>query len=114
MIKLISSLKAWGTPDFECTLQNEIQKIEPVLLPLQQGLSQTSYVSDSDISVLILNTSETSQDIIVKTGIQYAGINAGSCCADDPTPVSEQSEYCELQFNINKSTAETAVILLKN
>lgn len=112
MIKLISSLKAWGTPDFECTLQNEIQKIEPELLLLQQGLSQTNYVGDSDISVLILNTTETARDIIVKTGIHYAGINAGSCCADDPTPVSEQSEYCELQFTINKLTAETTVVLL--
>lgn len=113
MIKLDNSLKAWGTPDFDISLKEEISKIDPALLPLQEGLSQTSYVTDADISVLILNVTETEDDILAKTGIQYAGINAGSCCADDPTPVSEQTEYCELQFKINKSSAETTVSLLK-
>ena len=113
MIKLISALEAWGTPGFEKALQDEIQKIEPDLLPLQEGLSQSSYVSDADISVLILNVTETIHDINAKTGIFYAGVIAGSCCADDPTPMSEQTEYCEVQFNINKLTAETTVALLK-
>ena len=114
MIKLISSLEAWGTPDFENTLQEEIKKIETKLLPLQEGLSQSSYVSDADISVLILNVSETVYDILAKTGIYYAGVIAGSCCSDDPTPMSELNEYCEVQFNINKLTAETTVTLLDN
>ena len=114
MIKLISSLETWGTPGFESTLQEEIKNIDTELLPLQEGLSQSSYVSDSDISVLILNVSETVYDILVKAGINYAGVIAGSCCADDPTPMSEQNEYCEVQFNINKLTAETTVVLLKN
>jgi len=114
VIKLIRSLEAWGTPDFENTLQKEIQKIEPDILPLQEGLSQSSYVSDADISVMILNLTETAHDILAKIGIFYAGVIAGSCCADDPTPMSEQNEYCEVQFNINKLTAETVVSLLKN
>lgn len=114
MIKLINALETWGSPDFESALKDEIQKIEPELLPLQQGLSQSSYVSDGDISVLILSVTETLDNIRIKTGIFYAGIIAGSCCADDPTPVSEQTEYCEVQFDINKMTAETVVTLLKN
>ena len=111
MIKLITSLEAWGTPDFEIALQEEIQNIKPELLPLQEGLSQSSYVSDADINVLILNFTETACDIIAKIGIFYAGVITGSCCADDPTPVCEQTEYCELQFTINKLTAETTVSL---
>jgi len=114
VIKLIRSLEAWGTPDFENTLQEEIQKIETDILPLQKGLSQSSYVSDTDISVLILNISETVHDILAKIGIYYTGVIAGSCCADDPTPMSEQNEYCEVQFNINKLTAETTMSLLEN
>ena len=113
MFKLISPLHAWGTPDFEVTLKDEIQKIDPELLPLQKGLSQSSYVCDGDISVLILNVTETANDIVAKTGIFYTGIIAGSCCADDPTPVDEQVEYCELEFKINKLSAETTVSLLK-
>lgn len=114
MIRLTRSLQAWGTPDFERTLKEEIQNLDRDALPLQEGLSQTSYVCDSDISVLILNVTESVDDILVKTGIFYAGIIAGSCCADDPTPVSEQTEYCEVQFEINRSTAEAAVMLLND
>jgi len=62
--------------------------------------------------VVILNVTETENVIRAKTGIIYAGIIAGSCCADDPTPMSEQTEYCEVQFDINKMTAETTVTIL--
>jgi len=114
MIKLVSTLDAWRTPDFESILKLEIQNIELEQLPLQEGLSQTSYVCDSNIQVLILNVTESKCNIVAKTGIFYAGIIAGSCCNNDPTPVCEQTEYCEVQFNINKLTAETTVALLNN
>jgi len=114
MIKLPDALKAWGTPDFESVLKAEIRNIDAELLPLQEGLSQSSYVSDADISVVILKVSETFALIRAKTGIFYAGIIAGSCCADDPTPVGEQTEYCEVQFDIDKKTAEATVTLLKD
>lgn len=114
MIRLLDALKAWKTPDFERVLKDEIQKIDVALLPLQEGLSLSSYVSGSDISAVILNVTETPDVIRAKTGVFYAGINAGSCCADDPTPLCEQTEYCEVQFDIDKRTAETAVTLLKD
>ncbi len=114
MIKLINALAAWGTPNFKHILQEEIKKIDLEQLPLQQALSQSSYVSDAEINVLILNISDTEHDIIAKTGIYYAGVIVGSCCADDPTPVSELNEYCELEFQINKVTAETTLSLLNN
>lgn len=107
-------MKAWKTPDFESILKNEIQKLDKALLPLQEGLSLSSYVSDSNISTVILNVTETPDTIRAKTGIFYAGINSGSCCADDPTPVCEQTEYCEVQFDIDKKTAEAMVKLLKD
>ena len=112
MLKLVDALAAWGTPDFENALKLEIHKIDTELLPLQEGLSQSSHVSDGDISVVILNVTETAKVIRAKTGIIYAGIIAGSCCADDPSTVGEQTEYCELQFDIDKSTAEAAVTIL--
>ena len=112
MIKLLNALAAWGTPDFENALKEEIHKIDTELLPLQEGLSQSSHVSEGDFSVVILNVTETENVIRAKTGIIYAGIIAGSCCADDPTPMSDQTEYCEVQFEINKMTAETTVTIL--
>lgn len=114
MIILANALKAWGTPEFESVLKDEIQKIDIELLPLQDGLSQSSYVCESAINVIILNVTEAFDVIHAKAGVMYAGINAGSCCADDPTPVSEQNEYCEILFDINKITAESTVTVIKN
>ena len=112
MLKLTDVLKAWETPDFERTLKENIQELDNGVLPLQEGLSQSNHVGDEKISVIVLNTTETPESICVKTGIFYAGIIAGSCCADDPTPISENTEYCEVLFEINKKSAETAIILL--
>ncbi|MHB9119523.1 MAG: hypothetical protein ACYC2R_14825 [Burkholderiales bacterium] len=113
MITLFKALKAWGSPDFESVLKDEIQKIDLGLLPLQAGLSQSSYVSDAEIGVVTLRITESPNFIHAKTGIFYAGIIAGSCCADDPTPVCEQTEYCEVQFDIDKKTAQTTATLLE-
>jgi hypothetical protein len=112
MIKLSGSLYAWGSPDFGAVIKSEIQNISKEDLPLQQGLTHSSNVGASNIRVVVLNTQETADYISVKTGIFYSGIIAGSCCADDPTPVDEQTEYCEIQFDIDKNTAETHVTLL--
>jgi hypothetical protein len=48
----------------------------------------------------------------VKAGIFYTGVIAGCSCADDPTPVDELNEYCVVQFDIDRMTAETTVRLL--
>ena len=113
MITLPESLKAWGSPVFEDIFKSEVGGLENSQLPLQQGLQQSSYVSDSEFNVVMLNTSETIEAIFIKTGIFYAGIIAGSCCADDPSPLDEHTEYCEIHFEINKLTAETIIRLLQ-
>ena len=108
MITLTKSVSYWGSPGFEETFKVEVGALNNEQLPLQQGLTQSSYVSDSNFNVVILNSSETTTAIHVKTGIFYAG----SCCSDDPTPMNEQAEYCEVEFDIDKSTAETIITLL--
>jgi hypothetical protein len=45
-------------------------------------------------------------------GVFFSGIITGCSCADDPTPVETQNEYCELLFAIDKATAETTITLL--
>ena len=110
---LIKSLKSWNTSEFNVTLKKEIIQLNTSELPLQQALAQSSYVSESDFSVTILNTTEIENDIVAKVGIFFTGIIAGSCCSDDPTPVGELQEYCELEFLINKETAEATITLFK-
>lgn len=114
VIKLTKSLAAFGNSDFKKILKAEIQQLDKNLLPLQEGLSQTSYVGDSGIEAVILNVSETKEAISVKTSIFYSGIIAGSCCSDDPTPVDEQPEQCDMLFVINKNNAETTVTLISD
>ena len=100
------------SPEFKKSLKNEIQNIDPSLLPLQQGLSLSSYVGKTPFSTVILNISEEQNYIKIKAGIFYTGIIAGCSCSDDPSPIDEQNEYCELLFSVNKDTANTEVKLL--
>ena len=112
MIRLTKTLNAWGTPDFKDILKKEIEQMGADQLPLQQGLSTGSYAIDSKLNAMIIGVSEGADFIRVKAGIFYSGVIAGCSCADDPTPVNEENEYCVVQFYISKITAETTVALL--
>ena len=112
MIRLPKALDAWGTPDFNDVLKRELEQISIDQLPLQQGLSTCSHVAGEDFQVMVIRAAEAGGCIQARVGIFYAGIIAGCSCADDPTPVEEQSEYCEVQLDINPLTGETTVAVL--
>lgn len=111
-MKLTKIIESHQQPDFKSILKAEIQTIDPDLLPLQQGLSLSSYVGKTPFSAVILSVTEEPDSIQVKTGIFYTGIIAGCSCSDDPSPTDEQNEYCELFFVIDKKTAATTIRLL--
>ena len=112
MIKLVKTLNSWGAPAFNDVMKLEVEHLDAQLLPLQQGLTRGGSVADSKFNAMILGVSEESDIVRAKAGIFYTSVIAGCNCADDPTPVDEQAEYCEVQFTINKQTAETTVSLL--
>lgn len=112
MCHLPKSLHAWETPEFRDVLKREIEQLDAGQLPLQQGLSSSSYVTDRPFQAMIISVSEEAGLIRAKAGIFYTGVIAGCSCADDPTPIDEQTEYCVLQFDIDRATAETRVTLL--
>ena len=112
MLRLTKALSAWGTPDFKDVLKKEIEQLDANQLPLQQGISAGNYVLGDKFSVMILGVSEEKDFIHARAGIFYTSIIAGCSCADDPTPISELSEYCEVRLDIDKKTAETTVVLL--
>jgi hypothetical protein len=112
MSRLSQSLNAWGTPEFVAVLKQELEQLGADRLPLQQGLSASSVALDDPISVMITGVAEDSGFIHVRAGIFYSGIIAGCSCADDPTPVSENNEYCEVRIDIDKATAEATISLL--
>lgn len=111
MIRLPESVAAWGSPAFNATLKHELQQIDPRQLPLQQGLSRTSYATDSPHTAVVLGVDGDVHFIRAKAGIFYSGIIAGCSCADDPTPVNEENEYCEIDVVIDKTTALATITL---
>lgn len=114
VLKLPASASAWGTQEFRTRFKQEIGQLDPGLLPLQQGLTISSHVTDRPVQAIILAVSEEAGRIRVKTGIFYTGIVAGCSCADDPTPIDEQNEYCVLQFELDPATGEATVALLED
>ena len=114
MLQLTKALNAWGTPGFNETLKHEIAHLNVDSLPLQQGLSQGNYTNGTNLGVIVMHVSDEADFIRAKTGIFYTSIISGCSCADDPTPISELTEYCEVVFDIDKTTAETTVTLLQD
>ena len=86
--------------------------MDAALLPLQQALAHSNFTDGGQRSVIILSTTASANAIHVKTGIFYTGMITGCSCADDPSPLNEIAEYCEVQFDIDKATAETTITLL--
>jgi hypothetical protein len=112
MIRLIKALDAFGTSRFKSILKKELEQLNADQLPLQQGLSMGSYALDDTLNVMIISVGDDAHCIHVKAGVFYSGIVAGCSCADDPTPLDENSEYCEVRINIDKKTAVASVALL--
>jgi hypothetical protein len=111
-IRFVEALHAWRTPDFNATLILEIERLDADPLPLQRALTRSSYVAPRRPSAMILGVAEEGDRIVATVGIFFAGIIAGCSCADDPTPVDEIEEYCEVRFDIDKLTAAVTVTLL--
>ena len=112
MIKFDRAVRDWGSEAFADTLKHEIEQLDAAQLPLQQGLSHSSYVSDEPHYAIFISASDDATVIHARVDIHYSGIIAGCACADDPTPLDISIEMCELSFDIDKHSAETSVTLL--
>jgi hypothetical protein len=110
--RLARSCSAWGTPAFEAVLREELAALPADAFPLQQGLSAGSHALGTPVQAMIKNVSGDAGAIRVRAGIFYSAIIAGCSCADDPTPVSELPEYCEVQVSIDRQTGEAAIVLV--
>ena len=112
-LKLPALLDAWNTDSFRSVLKAELEVLGEDRLPLQQGLSQSSRVSDSGYKVMPISEQDEGDTIKARVGVMYQGIIAGCSCADDPTPVDEINEYCELLVTIDRESATTIFTLIQ-
>jgi hypothetical protein len=113
MIHLTKARDAWGTAAFDRVLKDEIEDLDADALPLQQGLASGSH-ANKGFRVMIISVAEGAGFIRAKAGVFYTSIIAGCSCADDPTPVDEIAEYCEVEFAISRRTGAASVTLLSD
>jgi hypothetical protein len=112
VLRFVRTPTAWGTPAFREEAKAEIEALDSSLLPLQAGLARSSHVAPGKVGAVILGGEVEAGRLRLKAGLFYAGIIAGCSCADDPTPVDEITEYCEVEFDIEMSTGAASVILI--
>jgi hypothetical protein len=109
MPRFDSALGDWGSDAFAETLKHEIEGLEPGILPLLQGSSRGGVPDEREIKAMLLQASEGPDSIQARVGIFFNEILAGCSCGDEP--MSLQS-YCEMQVDIDKSTAEASFSVL--
>lgn len=112
MIHFTRSLQARGDPDFQQVLKQEIEQLSSGQLPLQQGLTKGSYALDGRHQAILISVTDMGGHLRIKAGILYASVIAGCSCADDPTVLDEEREYCVIQLDIDKGTAEATICLV--
>lgn len=112
-LHLPATLAAWGTPAFADVLRREIAA-QAAALPLQQAAASTSVVLDVPPEIMFIAATAATGRLDVRVGVFFSGIVAGCSCADDPTPVEAQPEYCELILSIDRATAGASVALPAN
>lgn len=110
-LNLAAAARAWGSEAFASTLAAELEALPAKCLPLQEGLVHTSHVAPLPHRVRVIKAWEEGGAVCVRVGVFYAGIVAGCSCADDPTPVEAQPEYCELFIAIDRASGRAAVAL---
>ena len=103
---LQQSAAAWGGDQFESILKTELRRLDRKELPLVAAMSRGSHVAETPIDTVVLHSEEVDGMLCVKVGIFFASINAGSCCADDPTPLCEENEYCEIVLRIDPRSGD--------
>ncbi|KAA6184365.1 hypothetical protein F2Q65_12350 [Thiohalocapsa marina] len=111
-LHLLRTTAAWGTPGFEAALKADIEQLDIHALPLQAGLTAGSRVGDQGFQVMVLRTAADTDLIRARIGVFFTGVEAGSCCADDPSPPDARPQYCQLQVAIDRHTAEARLTLL--
>ena len=126
LIKLTDTLQTWqalsqqesftslANKAFKKVFVTEVEALSGHLLPLQAGLKWSSVSSPNDFKVLVYAITVKESTLEVKTSVFYKGLTAGCSCADDPTPLNEQVEHCELLFSIDKRSGLTEVQILED
>lgn len=114
MLRLTRTLSAKDSADLAAVFKQELAQQGRDYLPLQQALRQGSSVLDTPLTVLVHEVAQHEQQLRIRAGIFYQSVTAGCSCADDPTPLNEHTEYCEVQVLIDSRDARSQVRLVED
>lgn len=114
MIRLPATAHAWETPEFAATFKGELSGLDRSVLPLQGALTHSSIVLDRALDVMIISATAQEDAIRIHAGVFFTGILAGCSCADDPTPVNENNEYCEIRIDLDRRTGDARITLAES
>lgn len=110
-IQLPKTLAAWPGDDFERTFRDELANLPYGALPLHQAMSLGSQVAERPPRVILLSSKRDAAALTIRAGIFFNSVLGGCSCADDPTPMDENNEYCEMTLVIDPQDGDTRVIL---
>jgi len=106
MPKFTNALRDWTTDSFKQTLKNEIENLKTGNLPLENGILQGGRIDDSNVTAIILNSTENLSVIKTRAGIFFTEVVGGCNCNDDPIEINA---YCEIRISIDKTTANADI-----
>jgi hypothetical protein len=111
MLSLPETLAAWDRDDFEAVFTRELAAADRRELPLQAGLARTQQALDDPVTATLLSRSADADRLHLRAGLFYTGLDIGCSCADDPTPVEPEPEYCTVAVTVDRTTGEATVQL---
>ncbi|MDJ0881160.1 MAG: hypothetical protein QNJ56_05870 [Gammaproteobacteria bacterium] len=111
-IQLSKTLGAIDCKEFNQIFKKEAEQLGLEHLPLQAALSGGNYALEEGISIMVNQVNQTGTTIEIRAGVFFNSVIAGCNCADDPTPIDQQPEYCELAFCINRADANTTIRII--
>ena len=104
-VHLPLSLAAWPSPQRDAVLKQELEQLDPGLLPLREAMAQGNQVAAEPVRVLVLTTGEEGDGYYgARVGLLFASLIGGCQCADDPSPLEALPEYAELEIRIDPLT----------
>jgi len=103
-----------GNPgELEAIFKAELAALPADDLPLQQGMAHGSVAKGDDLSVMVIGSAFDSDQLRIHAGLFYTSVVAGCACNNDPTPMNDEPEYCEVEFTIDRPGGAARVRLLE-
>lgn len=97
--------------DLAAAFKTEVAALSPDDPPLPQGMAYGNAVRNEAHSAMVLGSEVDSGQLRVPASLCFASVVAGGACGGDPVPRNDESEYCDMEFVIDRSGGASRVRL---